>query len=176
MTDYIGITEAQSNPFAPLTSELVKQLRDNPIAIAEGAEGAPRVQGSAIVEKLVVDFTVVTAAEIITLTNLPPLHTFATLITDASILVDAAFSVDNGSSFSSYLEVMLEDTGTSILRKTPVSVGIVYVAGGNDDENFAPMSSGPVNAVRFRRRGVNPDFPVGTRIRIYVLSSGEVGL
>ena len=41
MSDYIGITEAQSNPFAPLTSELVKQLRDNPIAIAEGAEGAP---------------------------------------------------------------------------------------------------------------------------------------
>ena len=43
MTDYIGITEAQSNPFAPLTSELVKQLRDNPIAIAEGAPGAPRI-------------------------------------------------------------------------------------------------------------------------------------
>ena len=43
MADYIGITEAQSNPFAPLTSELVKQLRDNPIAIAEGAEGAPRL-------------------------------------------------------------------------------------------------------------------------------------
>ena len=47
MSDYIGITEAQSNPFAPLTSELVKQLRDNPIAIAEGAEGAPRLRGLA---------------------------------------------------------------------------------------------------------------------------------
>ena len=48
MSDYIGITEAQSNPFAPLTSELVKQLRDNPIAIAEGAEGAPRVEADAM--------------------------------------------------------------------------------------------------------------------------------
>ena len=48
MADYIGITEAQSNPFAPLTSELVKQLRDNPIAIAEGAPGAPRVVGDAL--------------------------------------------------------------------------------------------------------------------------------
>ena len=47
MSDYIGITEAQSNPFAPLTSELVKQLRDNPIAIAQGAEGAPRLRGLA---------------------------------------------------------------------------------------------------------------------------------
>ena len=48
MADYIGITEAQSNPFAPLTSELVKQLRDNPIAIAQGAAGAPRVERAAI--------------------------------------------------------------------------------------------------------------------------------
>ena len=48
MTDYIGITEAQSNPFAPLTSELVKQLRDNPIAIAEGDDPAPRIAGVAI--------------------------------------------------------------------------------------------------------------------------------
>ena len=48
MSDYIGITEAQSNPFAPFTSELVKQLRDNPIAIAEGAEGAPRLYLGAI--------------------------------------------------------------------------------------------------------------------------------
>lgn len=42
---YIAVTEPQSNPFAPLTSELVKQLRDNPIAIAEGAAGAPRANG-----------------------------------------------------------------------------------------------------------------------------------
>ena len=46
MADYIGITEAQSNPFAPLTSELVKQLRDNPLAIAEGAEDAPLISGA----------------------------------------------------------------------------------------------------------------------------------
>jgi hypothetical protein len=45
---YIAITEAQSNPFAPLTSELIKQLRDNPIAIAAGAAGAPRIQTAAI--------------------------------------------------------------------------------------------------------------------------------
>ena len=48
MPSYIGITEVQSNPFAPLTSELVKQLRDNPIAIAEGAAGAPRLYLRAI--------------------------------------------------------------------------------------------------------------------------------
>ena len=48
MTDYIGITEAQTNPFAPLTSELVKQLRDNPLAITEGDDTAPRIATVAI--------------------------------------------------------------------------------------------------------------------------------
>ena len=45
---YIPITEEQSNPFAPLTSELIKQLRDNPIAIAAGLSGAPRIERPAI--------------------------------------------------------------------------------------------------------------------------------
>ena len=40
---YIAITEEQSNPFAPITSELLKQLRDNPLAIANGSVGAPYV-------------------------------------------------------------------------------------------------------------------------------------
>ena len=44
MATYIEVTEAQSNPFAPVTSELIKQLRDNPIAISEGAATALRNQ------------------------------------------------------------------------------------------------------------------------------------
>lgn len=43
MTSFIGVTESQSDPFAPLTSELVKQLRDNPIAQMEGATGSPEI-------------------------------------------------------------------------------------------------------------------------------------
>ena len=53
MIAYIGITESQSNPFAPVTAELVKQLRDNPIAIAGGAQGAPRIQTNAIEDSAV---------------------------------------------------------------------------------------------------------------------------
>lgn len=43
MADYVTITDAQVDPEAPITSELMSALRDNPIAIAEGAPGAPRV-------------------------------------------------------------------------------------------------------------------------------------
>lgn len=50
MTDYISITEAQTDPGAPFTSDLAKQYRDNPIAIAEGSVGAPRIQVGAFPE------------------------------------------------------------------------------------------------------------------------------
>lgn len=43
MTDYIEITDTQIEPDAPLTAVLAAQWRDNPIAIAEGADGAPRL-------------------------------------------------------------------------------------------------------------------------------------
>lgn len=47
-TSYISITETETDPDAPLTSALAKKWRDNPIAIAEGASGAPKVVGAAL--------------------------------------------------------------------------------------------------------------------------------
>lgn len=47
MADYVAITDAQIEPGAPGTTDLFNQLRDNPIAIAEGAPGAPGVRHSA---------------------------------------------------------------------------------------------------------------------------------
>lgn len=41
MTSYITITDAETDPSAPITSELAKKWRDNPLAIAEGDSTAP---------------------------------------------------------------------------------------------------------------------------------------
>ena len=41
MTSYIAITNAETDPSAPLTAELAKKWRDNPIAIAEGDASVP---------------------------------------------------------------------------------------------------------------------------------------
>jgi hypothetical protein len=46
MTAYVAITEAQTDPGAPGTSELWKQWRDNPLAIAEGSTDAPYNQAA----------------------------------------------------------------------------------------------------------------------------------
>lgn len=48
MADWTVITDAQLDPDAPLTSDLAYAWRDNPIAIAEGAAGAPRIVDAAL--------------------------------------------------------------------------------------------------------------------------------
>lgn len=48
MADWTVISDSQVDPDAPITSELGYAFRDNPIAITEGAAGAPRIQDAAL--------------------------------------------------------------------------------------------------------------------------------
>ena len=48
MADWVNIPETSVEPGAPARSSTVRAFRDNPIAIAEGASGAPRIQTAAI--------------------------------------------------------------------------------------------------------------------------------
>lgn len=50
MTDWTTIADSQVDPKAPVTSELMTALRDNPAAITEGAIGAPKIQEAAMDE------------------------------------------------------------------------------------------------------------------------------
>jgi len=61
MTSYITITDAETDPEAPLTATLAKKWRDNPIAITEGSAGAPKISplafapvaaGDVVIDKL----------------------------------------------------------------------------------------------------------------------------
>ena len=69
MTVYNATLDTQIDPDAPATSLLMYQMRDNPIAMAEGAVGAPRIQGYAIASDNNGLLPVaVTAADTVTLT------------------------------------------------------------------------------------------------------------
>lgn len=48
MADWFSIPDTAVDPDAPLTSQLAYAWRDNCIAIAEGASGAPRIQPAAL--------------------------------------------------------------------------------------------------------------------------------
>lgn len=47
MTAYTAILASDIDPESPITSALMTSMRDNPIAITEGAAGAPRIQSAA---------------------------------------------------------------------------------------------------------------------------------
>lgn len=57
MTSYITITDAETDPEAPLTATLAKKWRDNPIAITEGSAGAPKIQDAALGSTVTTDGT-----------------------------------------------------------------------------------------------------------------------
>lgn len=48
MPDYVPIVDDSIQPDAPLTADLMFRMRDNPLAIAEGAAGAPKVRSEAM--------------------------------------------------------------------------------------------------------------------------------
>ena len=48
MTSYIAIVNSEIDPNSGITADLMTKMRDNPIAMAEGASGAPRVYGAAM--------------------------------------------------------------------------------------------------------------------------------
>lgn len=63
MATYLTITDSQLDPDAPLTSQLAYQWRDNPLAMFEGAMGAPRLRGEAVAKIADVPILTVTAAD-----------------------------------------------------------------------------------------------------------------
>lgn len=72
MADWTTIADAQVDPKAPVTSELMTALRDNPSAIAEGSTGATRIYGGALaVPDDGLDVLTITAAD--TYSRLAPL-------------------------------------------------------------------------------------------------------
>lgn len=48
MTSYITINNSEIDPDSPITADLMAKFRDNPLAIGEGATGAPRIYGQGI--------------------------------------------------------------------------------------------------------------------------------
>jgi hypothetical protein len=48
MTTYIGITDPETDPDAPLTATLAKKWKDNLLAVQEGDPSAPKIQPNAM--------------------------------------------------------------------------------------------------------------------------------
>jgi hypothetical protein len=48
MTSYVAVANGEIDADSPITADLMTKLRDNPIALSEGAAGAPKVMRAAL--------------------------------------------------------------------------------------------------------------------------------
>jgi len=116
MTSYITITDAETDPSAPLTAELAKKWRDNPIAIAEGSTSAPRLQKGALGGLFLGDFTSTTT----TWGGLTGLDAFEELRLDITALsinstadtgLQIRFTADNGTTWGTAQTLLSHSPG-----------------------------------------------------------------
>lgn len=105
MTDYTSIADSQIDPKAPVTSELMTALRDNPIAIAEGAAGAPKIADKVIYEDTVVSSWV-------TVTGLGDF---------SGCFVDLYFSISAGPESTTDFDFEVSDDGSTWYGTTTLS-------------------------------------------------------
>lgn len=149
MTDWTTITDTQIDPKAPVTSELMTALRDNPSAITEGAAGAPRLKGEAVARASDLPVLTVTATTAYNAANCfeeddPLTGEIRRMITRActgsaifSLFVSVSHSGGGGSTSSA---ATLKKNGTQVLS-------VFTSAGGEDPSSDTNTTSGSVSIV-----------------------------
>lgn len=140
MADWLSITDSAVDPNAPVTSELAYAWRDNPIAIAEGASGAPRIRYSAIQKPSAGSGTV--------FTSIPSTSALASTtvgILGMSCLIDGYFTLSvsaislavSGSAF----KVNRVRNGVTSIVESPTATGDYTIGARYGDRFFFNLTS-----------------------------------
>lgn len=141
MADYIPVIDSSVDPDAPLTSDLMYRLRDNPIAIAEGAVGAPKIQSDAMALKIgSTDRT--SDGVFFTMSNVDRIGTFMvnshvniTYTAAGSATVRYRTSTNGGSTWSGY---------------TTIDSAVLTASGSNRSTRFTFVTAAAsVNSIQF---------------------------
>jgi len=139
----------------------VTALRDNPIAIAEGAAGAPRVEGLGQSVTRAATYTAAAQVSEVVFTDLPTWHEIFLAIGSVSFPVTESnnlildFSTDNGANFSALTIVQGGTVGGVASNRSNLHFGdFVFLEWGILFRNQSLVSnfSSPINAIRFRAR------------------------
>ena len=155
MTTYTDIPDGDVDQDSPVTQPLLTALRDNPIAIAEGAAGAPK-----IADKVVVGVGTTTLSGLDDFGGLFLIggarETNASASATSTIEFTIEFSTDDGATFSSpqTIESVSQSGDTSIGSGSQISLYIdLYV--DFDTGAYTGVSSGAggilINSIGLRR-------------------------
>lgn len=152
MADWTTITDTQVDPDAPLTSGLAYAWRNNPIAIAEGATGAPRVMPLAM-QTWIAGVALDDTATPVAVTGIDPntmvqiMGNFKNGSTDAASLLISASS-DGGTTWGDWAALMIGAANTRhsvhivLNLKNGAYTSLLY--------DHGVIGTGPFNALRFR--------------------------
>lgn len=151
MPAYIPITELETDPGAPGTSELWKKWRDNPIAMFEGVPGAPKLSGPAMGAFL--GFYTLTNAGL-TITGLDRMKVVEFDLTGSqgnlsgTRSLRVAFSNDGGATWGGAQNVYDFSTGASTTRADwakmtfDIETGVYFGRGVRNQETSGNLSAG----------------------------------
>lgn len=151
MATYVGITDSQTDPDAPLTSDLGKAWTNNLIAVMEGASSAPRMAQRVVSDNDTADFSIA----------VPDNYTGAYMtITSSGGSADTiiAFSDDNGSSYAADNTLSL---GTNSRLFVDFSTGAYYE---NTTAGTFTMPAGTVDRFIFRVGGAGESASTGVLV------------
>ena len=182
MADWKQIPDTDVDPDAPITSELMYALRDNPVAVAEGAIGAPKIHPNAIQPKIfeaILGFnTPVTVTDLDTSLLVEFYFFLSKNGGTGSLTLEWRASNDNGSTFGAWGTSPLGSPGLTSSQSESASVvsRIARLSDGSLFE-FSPTSTDlikftsnyPTNAMSFRVTGTSARF-VGAKV--IILSRG----
>ncbi len=172
MTTYRTIASTETDADSPVTVQLMTALADNPTAIAEGASGAPRVDGRAL--DVVLNNSVVNIPQAdaggttVLITNTDLTNISYVMITGFADL-GGSFGSGNTTAFNMNYQTTT-DGGSNWTGST------TFLATGSYDsqiyENFSLVVdvSGSINGVRVR--GVNGVKFVSSDIHISIVALG----
>jgi len=158
MPNYITITEGETDPGAPGTSSLWKRWRDNPLAIAEGASGAPKVSPLAFSGTRMLPMASI-------ITSLGAVRVLEFMLrfdmSGGSNTFEARFSTNNGSSWGSY-QVLYSSAAETWQRLGRLNLRTgAFLVGSTTGTLTVPAD---LDAVQFRVVGTGPGFELSPMI------------
>jgi hypothetical protein len=164
MTTYTAVISTETDPGKPVKSDLMKRVVDNPIAISEGAAGAPRIAGQALNMVLAAaDVTGQSPVGWTTLDRADWIEVFGFLQTPAAgsgSTVQARLSSDNGATWSGYSSLSaLVGLSQNVQFRVQINIKTgAYRYTGPSATGFASGTlafTGSPNALQFRANGNN---------------------
>jgi hypothetical protein len=172
MADWTTIPDSSIEPGKPIRSIDGLALRDNPVAIAEGAVGAPRVVSAARPQAKIAEAITTVPLIVLALTNIPAHHAIS-LSLSATFSGTAVYAVQiSNNNGATWVNCVSETFPTTTKMKVLIFSETSGPTLCTSINTFAIDFAGPINAVRIVQTSGVGSFQAGSRFTVHGLFMG----